>query len=84
MGSIIWMIMIMMNIVMIVMIVMMIIMIVMILINMNNLPPVGAKKTGWRGKNRSGCNAAHFYSFTYFDHCQGGIKNSWKSCPNID
>ena len=58
MGSIIWMIMIMMNIVMIVMIVMMIIMIVMILINMNNLPPVGAKKTGWRGKNRSGCNAA--------------------------
>ena len=88
MGSIIWMIMMMIIIVMIVMLMKMImiiiIMIVMILINMNNLPPVGAEKTGWRGKNRSGCNAAHFYSFTYFDHCQGGIKNSWKSCPNID
>ena len=79
MGSIIWMIMIMIYILMIVMIVMMIIMIVMILINMNNLPPVGAEKTGWRGKNRSGCNAAHHCSFIYLDYCKGGIKNGWKS-----
>ena len=62
---------------MIMIIIIMIVMIVMI--NMNNLPPVGAEKTGWRGKNRSGCNAAHHCSFIYLDYCKGGIKNGWKS-----
>ena len=56
------------------MIMIIIIMIVMMTINMNNLSPVGAEKTGRRGKNRSGCNAAHFCSFIYFDHCKGGIR----------
>ena len=72
------MIMIMIILLMIVMILMMMMVIItmMMMINMDNLPPVGAEKTGWRGKNRSGCNAKkiisyildNLYRFIYFNH----------------